>query len=121
MYDKKGLIVKANQSLAKQTFRETQNPEGEYKREVINVYNKPKTSIKQPKKDHLAEMKRGVIYFGISLLIMSAFVVFVVRPWEQSLVDKAYKEYAELLQQSKELTKDYNEVMYLLRESYKQK
>ena len=73
-----------------------------------------------PKKDHVKEMRNGVIYFAISLIMMSAFVFFVLRPLEKDMVAKAHKEYSELLKQSKGLAKDYNEAMETLREMYKQ-
>ena len=113
---KKDLIVKPNQQLMTQTLKEVQTQDN-VQREVINVYAEP---VKAPKKrDHLAEMRRGVIYFGISLIMMAVFVFTVLRPFEDDMVNKAHKEYSKLLKDSKALAKDYNTAMDLLRKSYR--
>jgi len=109
-------IKKVNQQLAEQRLTETQNGD-ELKREVVQIYTEPAKPIK--KKDHMKEMRNGVIYFGISLALMAVFVFTVLRPFEQDMVSKAHKEYSELLKQSKALAKDYNKAMELLRKSYR--
>ena len=78
------------------------------------------TTTRHTKKDHIKEMRNGLIYFILSLVAMSVFVFTVLRPFEEDMVNKAHKEYAALLKQSKGLAKDYNEAMETLREMYKQ-
>jgi len=78
------------------------------------------TTRNMPKKDHIKEMRNGLIYFVLSLVAMSVFVFTVLRPFEEDMVNKAHKEYSILLKQSKGLAEDYNEAMETLREIYKQ-
>jgi len=62
---------------------------------------------------------RELIIFTIGCAIMIATSLTILRPWEKDMVAQCQKEYKELLDTSKALAEDYNKVMELLRESYR--
>ena len=68
---------------------------------------------------HSRNIRNNFIYFAVSLVLLTAFILLVVRPFEKDTLSDAKNEYGALLDTCKSVEKDYNQCMQSLRECYR--
>jgi hypothetical protein len=109
--DNRQMIVSKSKEIM---FLDNQGKPNKLQREYTE--RRPAPAIK---KDHIKEMRQGLIIFAVGCAIMTAFVFCVLRPFEHDISKNAITEYKKLLETTKALATERNDLVDRLRDTYR--
>ena len=79
--------------------------------------NNPPRRVKRRKKP-LDELIKGCAIFTCSLILMGLFIYFVMYPWERRENARMKEEYSKLLEKSKRINEDNQELIDYIRRNF---